>query len=77
MEYLSARLAADRNFVAVSKLNAGVELLSVERESPSLCWFPFPEDQPVDHKRMVVLPSPLDGVDPRETSNSTVKAIIG
>jgi hypothetical protein len=54
--------AVHRNFVA--KLDADVELLPVEREGLSLCWSPLPEDQPVDHKRMVVLPSPLDGVDP-------------
>jgi hypothetical protein len=30
-ECLSARLAVDRNFVAVSKLDADVELLPVER----------------------------------------------
>jgi len=46
-------------------LDAEVELLAVEPVGPSLSWSPLPEDQPVDHKRMVVLPSPLDGVDPQ------------
>src|ERR1700745_4435660 len=63
-ECLLVRLAADSNFGAFSKLGADIELLSIELESPSLCWFPLPEDQPVDHKGMVVLPSPFDRVYP-------------
>ena len=59
---LSTRLAVHRNFEPF-QLRSDVELFSVERESPSLCWLPLPEDQPIDHKRMVVLPSPLDSVD--------------
>jgi len=62
-ECLSAHLAVDSNFGAFSRLDVDVELLSIEIESPSLCWSSLAEDQPVDHKRMVVLPSPLDGAD--------------
>ena len=40
MEYLFAHLAVDKNFVALCKFDKDVELLSIERESPSLCWFP-------------------------------------
>lgn len=67
---LSARLAIDRNFEPFSTLGAEVELLSVERESTSLCWSPLPEDQSIDHERMVVPPSPLDRVDPKGTFKS-------
>jgi hypothetical protein len=52
------RFAVDRNFWAGSELDPYVEFLSVEVESPYLGWVPLPEDQPVHHKRMVILPSP-------------------
>jgi hypothetical protein len=61
---LPTRLAVDRNFGPFSNLGADVELLTLERESPSLWRFPLPEHQPIDQKRMVVLPSPLNRVDP-------------
>jgi len=61
---LSVRLAVNGN-LPFFNLAADVQLLSVECEGPSLCRFPLSEDEPINNKRMVVLPSPLDRVDPR------------
>jgi hypothetical protein len=40
---LSARHTVNRDFRPFSDLGTDVELLSVERESPSLWWFPLSE----------------------------------
>jgi hypothetical protein len=52
-----------------------VEPLSIERESPSLRGLSLSKDQPIDYKRVVILSSSLDRVDPERTFESLIVAM--
>ena len=79
---LCASFAFDRNFRSSPEIDAGVEFLSVEGESPSffrgICEAEYP---PVDDKRMVVCrvvdPGPLNRVDDVDLGGTSQKWIIG
>jgi len=55
---LSTGLAVDKNLAALCKVDEHVELFSEERERPSLGWLSLSDNQPVNHKGVVALPSP-------------------